>query len=75
MDGKNGNIRKPNGTVLVRIFFDDMNFKFCFSKSNAPYEFGYEGHLVAIDKNVSEILNIPHVDAMELHEVLCGFIG
>lgn len=75
MDGKNGNIRKPDGTVLVRIFFDDTNFEFCFAKKNAPHEFGYKGYYVAKDKELSEILSIPHVDAKELYEVLCGFIG
>lgn len=75
MDGKNGNIHKPDGTVLVRIFFDDTNFELCFAKKNAPYEFEYDGYLVAKDKELSDILNIPYADAKELHEVLCGFIG
>lgn len=75
MDGKNGNIHKPDGTVLVRIFFDGTNFEFCFAKKNAPFEYGYKGYFVAKDKELSAILAIPHVDAKELHDVLCGFIG
>lgn len=74
-DGKNGNIHKPDGTVLVRIFFDDTNFEFCFAKKNAPHEFGYDGYLVVKDKELSAILSIPHTDAKELYDVLYGFIG
>ncbi|MDD6035954.1 MAG: hypothetical protein PUC30_07155 [Lachnospiraceae bacterium] len=75
MDGKNGNIHKPDGTVLVRIFFDDANFEFCFAKKNAPHEYGYNGYFVDKDKELSSLLSISHVDAKELYEVLCGFIG
>lgn len=75
MDGKNGNIHKPDGSVLVRIFFDDTNFEFCFAKKNAPYEYEYNGHFVAKGKEMSAILSIPHADARELYEVLCGFIA
>lgn len=75
MDGKNGNIHKPDGTVLVRIFYDDTNFKFCFAKKSAPYEWGYDEYFMAKDEDISSILRISHTDAKKLYEVIFGLIG
>ncbi len=75
MDGKNGNIHKPDGTLLVRIFFDDTNFKFYFAKKNEPYEWGDDGYFVAKSEDISSILGISHADAKKLYEVICGLIG
>lgn len=74
-DGKEGNIHKADGTVLVRIFLDETNFRFSFKKKNVPYEFGYDSYFVAMDRELLDILSIPHKDAEELYEVLCGFIN
>ena len=75
MDGKNGNIHKPDGTLLVGIFFDDTNFKFYFAKKNEPYEWGYDGYFVAKSEDISSIFGISHADAKKLYEVICGLIG
>lgn len=73
-NGKIANIYRADDTVLVRIFYDEDNFKFNFAKKDAPREFGYVGYVIAKDKDLEEILSIMHEDAVELYEVICNVL-
>lgn len=74
-NGKQGNIKRFNGTVLVRFDIDEYNIDFCFSKKNNPMEFGYDKYSISLEAGLSAVKNIPHYDAEELYMVLSDFMN
>lgn len=73
-NGKQGNIKRSDKTVLVRFNIDEDDINFCFSKKNNPREFGYDKYSISLESELTAVKKIPHHDAEELYMVLSDFV-
>lgn len=73
--GMQGNIKRRDDTLLIRYYVSDDKVFVAFAKKDSPKEFDYKNYGIDLDTDLSEIKNISHENATELHRVLVAIVN
>jgi hypothetical protein len=67
---KQGNIKRQDGTVLIRYRVINGKIFVAFAKANSPKEFDYKNYGIDLGADAIEVKKISHENATELYRVL-----
>lgn len=68
--GMQGNIKRRDGTLLIRYYVSNDKVFVAFAKKNNPKEFDYKNYGIDLGADVIKVKSISHENATELYRVL-----
>ena len=73
-DGKRGNIKRKNGTVVCSFDIQGERIIIAPVKEGASYEFGYTRYGIEAKEEIHKLESINHKDSTEIYEAFMNFM-